>query len=116
LLVVIAVAALASWAWRAHVRGADGERLAVLVQAGDIRMISSERCGWCTAARRWMTGEGIPFQECFLERDAQCRADYVARGGRGTPTLVVRGQTVIGFDRARILQILDDKAEPSRQR
>ncbi len=116
LLAVIAVASLASWGWRSHVSAQDARQLAAHVQPGDIRMISSETCGWCTAARRWMTSEGIPFRECFLERDAQCRADYVARGGRGTPTLVVRGQTVIGFDRARMLQILDDKAEPSRQR
>lgn len=106
LLVVIALAAAASWAWRSHVKSEDGELLAQRVQPGDIRMISSETCGWCTAARRWMQDEGIPFQECFIERDAQCLADYQARGGMGTPTLVVRGQQVLGFDRARIIDIL----------
>jgi glutaredoxin len=116
LLAVIAVASLASWGWRSHVSAQDARQLAARVQPGDIRMISSQTCGWCTVARRWFKDEGIPFQECFLERDEQCRADYVARGGLGTPTLVVRGQTVVGFDRARMLEILDDKAEPSRQR
>ena len=106
LLVVVAVAALASWAWRTHVAAEDGELLAQRVKPGDIRMISSETCGWCTAARRWMQGEGVPFSECFIERDAQCLADYQALGGMGTPTLVVRGQTVLGFDRARMLEIL----------
>lgn len=106
LIVVVAVAAAASWAWRSHVKAADGELLAQRVKPGDIRMISSETCGWCTAARRWMQAEGIPFQECFIERDAQCRADYQALGGMGTPTLVVRGQTVLGFDRARIIEIV----------
>ncbi|NCT85017.1 MAG: glutaredoxin family protein [Comamonadaceae bacterium] len=115
LLVVIALAAAASWAWRGHVAAGDGGRLARQVQPGDIRMISSETCGWCTAARRWMTQEGIAFDECFIERDAQCLADYRALGGQGTPTLRVRGQTVLGFDRARILDILE-QAEPSRQR
>jgi hypothetical protein len=33
----------------------------------------------------------------------------------GTPTLIVRGQKVLGFDRARILEILE-QAEPNRQR
>ncbi|MFG6416428.1 glutaredoxin family protein [Roseateles sp. DC23W] len=106
LLVVIALAAAASWAWRSHVKSVDGELLAQRVQPGDIRMISSETCGWCTAARRWMQDEGIAFDECFVERDAQCRADYQALGGMGTPTLIVRGQTVMGFDRARIIEIL----------
>ncbi|HEY1130956.1 MAG TPA: glutaredoxin family protein [Roseateles sp.] len=114
LLVVIALTAAASWAWRGHVAAGDAERLVRQVRPGDIRMISSETCGWCMAARRWMTHEGIAFDECFIERDAQCLADYQALGGMGTPTLVVRGRTVIGFDRARILDILE-RAEPSRQ-
>lgn len=106
LLIVIVVAAVASWAWRAHVEEADGERLAALVQAGDIRMISSETCGWCTAARRWMTEQGLPFEECFIEREARCLSDYEALGSQGTPTLVVRGQPIIGFDREAIAQAL----------
>jgi glutaredoxin len=106
LIVVVLLAALASWAWRSHVERGDGQRLAALARPGDIRMISSETCGWCTAARRWMTEQTIPFDECFIERDARCRADYEALGARGTPTLVVRGQQVIGFDRAGIEKAL----------
>jgi len=115
LLVVIGLTALASWAWRSHVAAQDGELLAARVKPGDIRMISSETCPYCLAARRWMTQQSVPFKECFIERDAQCRADYQALGGIGTPTLVVRGQTVLGFDRARIIEIFK-QAEPSRQR
>lgn len=106
LLVVIVLAALASWGWRAHVARADGERLSGLARPGDIRMISSETCGWCTAARRWMTQERIPFDECFIEREARCLADYEALGAQGTPTLIVRGQRVIGFDRIGIERAL----------
>lgn len=106
LLIVIGLAALASWAWRAHVEDADGERLAALVQAGDIRMISSETCGWCTAARRWMTEQDLPFEECFIERDSRCQAEYEALGGMGTPTLVVRGERIIGFDREAMVEAL----------
>ncbi len=69
-------------------------------------MLSSETCPWCLAARRWMTQQGIPFQECFIERDPTCLADYQALGAAGTPTLLVRGQRVIGFDRERIAAAL----------
>lgn len=106
LLIVIALAALASWAWRAHVDRTDGERMAAQVQPGDIRMVSSETCGWCTAARRWMTAQGLPFDECFIERDAHCRAQYDSLGAPGTPTLVVRGQRIVGFDRAALAEAL----------
>jgi glutaredoxin len=110
LIVVITVASLAAWAWRGHVAAADGELLAAHVRPGDIRMLSSETCGWCTAARGWMRSEGVPFDECFIERDAQCAADYQARGARGTPTLVVRGQTVVGFDRERVIELVSGAA------
>jgi len=114
LLLVIAVAWGASSAWRSHVAADDGERMAQLARPGDIRMLSSETCPYCLAARRQMQQQGVPFSECLIERDARCLADYQALGAPGTPTLVVRGQRVVGFDRARLLQLLE-KAEPSRQ-
>ncbi|RTL46821.1 MAG: glutaredoxin family protein [Burkholderiales bacterium] len=106
LLVVVALAALASWAWRGHVERADARALRNLAQPGDIRMISSETCAWCTAARRWMTAQQVPFSECFIERDARCQADYQALGAQGTPTFLVRGQRIVGFDRARVADAL----------
>jgi hypothetical protein len=59
------------------------------------------------AARHWMTEHRVVFDECFVERDAQCRATYEAASARGTPTLVVRGRAQIGFDPARVLAVLD---------
>jgi len=106
LFVVVALAWAGSTAWREHVASQDGVLLARRVRPGDIRMISSETCPYCLAARRFMSQEGIPFQECFIEREEKCLADYQALGAVGTPTLVVRGQRVTGFDRARLLEIL----------
>ncbi|MFG6465736.1 glutaredoxin family protein [Roseateles sp. BYS87W] len=107
LMVVIVVSLLASWAWRSHVTSQDGAALRRVVQPGDIHMISSQTCGWCTAARRWMTQEGLPFDECFIDQDVACRSEYDALGAQGTPTLLVRGQRVVGFDRARIRALLE---------
>lgn len=107
LLIVIGLALLVSWAWRSHVEQAQGRTLAALARPGDIRMLSSETCPWCLAARRWMTQEGIPFKECFIERDETCLADYRAVGAAGTPTLLVRGQRIVGFDRAALTRALE---------
>ncbi|MDC8786251.1 glutaredoxin family protein [Roseateles koreensis] len=73
---------------------------------GDIAMLSSTTCIYCEKARAWMTRAGVPFHECFIEQDAACRAEFEARGARGTPTLIVRGQTLVGFDRPRVIEIL----------
>lgn len=114
LLLVVALTALASWGWRAHVQQQDSRTLAALARPGDIRMISSETCPWCLAARRWMTQEGVPFKECFIERDDTCLADYRALGAAGTPTLLVRGQRILGFDRAGITAALQRNQADSR--
>jgi glutaredoxin len=110
LLVVVAVTWLASSAWRSHVAAEDGEALAALAQPGDIRMLSSETCPYCLAARRWMTQRGLPFSECFIEHDAKCASDYQALGAVGTPMLIVRGQRVVGFDRVRLRELLSGAA------
>ena len=115
LIGVVALTALASWAWRGHIAGQDGELMAQRAKPGDIRMISSETCGYCVVARRYMTQQGVPFSECFIERDAACASDYQALGAQGTPTLVVRGRAILGFDRERIIAALE-AAEPNRQR
>lgn len=106
LLLIVTAVSGAAWAWRAHIEAQDGRALAALTRPGDIRMMSSESCGHCSAARRWMQVQGVPFSECFIERDAQCAADYLALGAAGTPTLRVRGQTVLGLDRARLRDLL----------
>jgi glutaredoxin len=104
-LVLVASAASQWWSGRAEV--SQGERLAALAQPGDIRMVSSETCPYCEAARRWMTRHGVRFDECFIERDAQCKALHDATPARATRTLFVRGQMQVGFDAQRIARTLE---------
>ena len=107
LLVLVLGASVATQWWGLTRDSRLAERLAALAGPGDIRMLSSETCVYCTAARRWMTEHRVGFVECFIERDAQCRALYDATQARGTPTLIVRGQSQLGFDAARVLAALE---------
>ena len=83
-----------------------GEPLRQLAQEGDIRLISSTTCRYCTLARQWLDNQQVRFSECFVETDPQCLKDYERTGARGTPTVLVRGQTQLGFDPERVLQTL----------
>ena len=102
---VLAAGAGMQW-WGVGQERRQGERLAALARPGDIRMLSSQTCVYCGAARRWMVEHRVPFEECFIERDAPCQALYDATGARGTPTLLVRGQVQLGFDAAKLLAAL----------
>jgi glutaredoxin len=83
-----------------------GEQVAAAAHEGDIRMLSSLTCPYCTQARLWFERHGVPFDECFVERDAACEAELDALPRPATPTLIVRGQVQTGFDAERVLHAL----------
>jgi glutaredoxin len=83
-----------------------GEPLRQLAAEGDIRLISSATCVYCTRAREWLDAQQVRYSECFIESDAQCQADYQRQGALGTPTLLVRGQPQLGFDPQRVARAL----------
>ncbi len=85
----------------------QGQVLRERAKPGDILMISSEHCVYCTQARNWLNAQQVAYRECFIEQDADCMAQYRAHMAAGTPTFVLRGQhRVLGFDKERIAQLL----------
>ncbi|HWH75306.1 MAG TPA: glutaredoxin family protein [Methylibium sp.] len=100
-LLLAAVGGGASW-WRAAQAERLGAEVAQAVRPGDIRMISSEHCGYCREARAWFTAHRIPFEECFVERDAACAEAYGLLQAPGTPVLLVREARLLGFAPQRI--------------
>jgi len=93
---VAAAGAGAGW-WRDHLAQQLGLEIGRQARPGDIRMLSSQTCIFCAQARRWLTVQHIPFDECVIEQDAACAGQYRALGSPGTPVLVVRGQAQLGF-------------------
>ncbi len=85
----------------------QGVQLRAALQPGQLQMISSVSCGYCHQARVWLTEAQVPFQECFVERDAECRKRFAQTGARATPTFVLHGQAVLGLDPARLLSIAE---------
>ncbi|MBC7716098.1 MAG: glutaredoxin family protein [Pseudorhodobacter sp.] len=83
-----------------------GHEAAAHAKPGDIQMISSVTCVYCAKARAWFTEQGIPFSECFVERDSACAAQYQGLLAPGTPVIVVRGQPQVGFSSQRVLAAL----------
>ncbi len=106
---VVTIGVAGQW-WAARDRAQLGTQAAALAQPGDIRMLASETCSICAAARVWFTENRIPFSECVIERDATCRADFQASGAPGTPVLQVRGRNFVGFSPGTVLQALKQGA------
>jgi glutaredoxin len=99
---VLGISAASTW-WSRHREAGVGAELAALARRGDIRMLSSTTCLFCTRARQFMTEHGVAFDECFVERDEACADAYRATAAQGTPTLLVRGQVQLGFAPERVI-------------
>jgi len=89
--------------WQARVQA---EKLRDLVQPGDIVMLSSTNCIFCLRARTWLDAERISYSECFIETNAACADLYRAQMSPGTPTFLVKGQRIVGFDKQRMVELL----------
>ena len=100
-LLVLVVAAATQW-WAHRAQAQVGSEVARLAAPGDIRMLSSETCSICVAARQWLQQHGVAFSECTIERDAACARDLAATGAPGTPVFLVRGQPLVGFSPQRL--------------
>jgi glutaredoxin len=106
---VLAVSFAHTW-WQGRQAQSVGDTIAALAAPGDIRMISSETCGPCLAARQWLQRHEVAFSECLIERDAACRAEFEAWRAPGTPVIVVRGQPQLGFQPERLAAALQPPA------
>ena len=102
---VLATSVLTQWARKVSL-DRIGEQVAASAQPGDIQMISSDSCVFCGLARTWFQNYRIPFEECSIERDAKCAASFNALMAPGTPLLLVRGESQIGFSPERVLAAL----------
>jgi glutaredoxin len=106
-LIVIGAGVLVGWpAWQTWRAGQLGEEIAHIARPHDLQMVSSETCVFCSAARHWLQSQRLPFDECFIERDAACMARYQAQGAPGTPLIFVRGRPQLGFSPERVRDAL----------
>lgn len=111
LIVLLVVMALAfgagQWLRGSRPAGSDeqGAALRAAVQPGELQMISSTTCAYCTKARLWLTEQQVPFDECFVETNTSCRQRWLAVGAQATPTFVVGRTAVLGLDVPRLIEL-----------
>ena len=83
----------------------------------NVIVYTTEPCGFCRQAKALLESRGVPFREVNLAKDADGRADLVARTGQMTfPQVLVGERAVGGFrellaaDRAGMLDSLLEAA------
>lgn len=84
---------------RAHEAGASA---AEAKKAATIEMYVMPDCGYCEKARELLTARGVSWTEHDIANSADAKSEFDAKGGRGTPLLVVGGDVIQGLDSERI--------------
>ena len=69
-------------------------------------LYTTEWCGYCKQIQRFLDQKGIPYQQFDLEKDAQARKAYEARGGGGIPFVDVNGTLIRDFLPEQIMAAL----------
>ncbi|MNL60670.1 hypothetical protein D3C87_1845060 [compost metagenome] len=50
-----------------------------------------------------------------IGRDVSARSEFLRKGYRGTPVIVIGGETIVGFDRARLDGALARLSSPAER-
>ncbi|MGQ9879274.1 MAG: glutaredoxin family protein [Armatimonadota bacterium] len=70
-------------------------------------VFSTPNCPYCNMAKRYLRERGIRFRDVDVSRDLAAARDMVRRSGQqGVPVIDINGKIVIGFDKAKINQLL----------
>src|SRR5438105_3674838 len=57
-------------------------------------------------AKEFLSQKGVPFVEKDVSRDRAAAQELLQMGQRGVPVIKVNGQVMVGFNRARLEQLL----------
>ena len=79
--------------------------LAQQLRAQDVKIYTTSTCPYCHQAKDWLQQQGFAYEECNIETDERCAAEFRAAGQQGVPYLIVAGQPMAsGFNANEFLQ------------
>lgn len=89
------------------VRYLDEWKVPEAAKPAGLVMYSTEWCGYCKKARRYMADQGIAFTEKDIEKSEAARREYRQRGGTGGVPYFVKGSHAMqGFNAGRLRAFL----------
>lgn len=75
----------------------------------DVTVLTSSTCGYCKMAKEFLNQNKIHFIEKDVNLDPQARYEMTSRNITGVPTFIIGNDVVVGFNKMRILQLVDHR-------
>lgn len=74
---------------------------------GSVKVYSTKTCPHCVRAKEYLEDKNIEFEEIDVSEDQEKAREMVDLTGQmGVPVLVIDGEVIVGFDRAKIQKAL----------
>ena len=60
----------------------------------------------CVTAKQYLSEKGVQYEEKNVQTDMAARKELMAMGHMGVPVIVVGDEQIVGFDKARLEDLL----------
>jgi len=75
-----------------------------------IKVYSTPSCVYCVTLKKFLTEKGIEFEAIDVsENEAELQQMIDKSGQMGVPVVEIDGQIVVGFNKSKILELLNIK-------
>jgi|TARA_B100002003_G_C13704034_1_gene353814 glutaredoxin-like YruB-family protein len=69
----------------------------------EVKIYSTSSCPYCKMAKEYLGLKGISYKEYDVSNDKIAQEEVVKLSGQmGVPVIVIKGNVIVGFDKARI--------------
>lgn len=75
--------------------------------AKNVTIYTTPSCVFCKMTKEFFAANSVQYQEFNVAADARAREEMISKSGQfGVPVTDIGGQLVIGFDQARLTELL----------
>jgi len=73
-----------------------------------VKVYSTPACPYCFTLKEFLKEKGIDFEDIDVSKNEAILQEMVQKSGQmGVPVIEIDGQIVVGFDREKILKLLN---------
>jgi len=75
-----------------------------------LKIYTTPTCVYCRMAKDFFNQHSVQYEEHNVMEDLKAREEMVSKSGQmGVPVIDVEGELIVGFDKERLVELLDIK-------
>lgn len=76
----------------------------------NIKVFSTPTCSYCVTLKEFLKEKNIQFQDIDVSKDEKSLEEMIQKSGQmGVPVIDIDGNIVVGFDKEKIVKLLNIK-------